>query len=64
MSTRSTISWIRMARLIDLGIPTIRLVLDATKPIVAEAVQPLPEEWHRAGVSLVDSNQMVCGPIV
>jgi nicotinamidase/pyrazinamidase len=50
--------------MIDFGIPTILLVLDATKPIVAEAVQPLLEEWHREGVRLVDTDQMVCGPIV
>jgi nicotinamidase/pyrazinamidase len=50
--------------MIDIGIPTILLVLDATKPIVAEAVEPLLKRWHREGVQLVNTDQMVCGPIV
>jgi nicotinamidase/pyrazinamidase len=50
--------------MIDIGIPTILLVLDATKPIVPEAVEPLLKAWHREGVRLVNTDEMVCGPIV
>jgi nicotinamidase/pyrazinamidase len=50
--------------MIDLGIPTILLVLDATKPIVPEAVEPLVKGWHREGVRIVTTDEMVCGPIV
>ncbi|HMI58856.1 MAG TPA: isochorismatase family protein [Gemmatimonadaceae bacterium] len=50
--------------MIDVGIPTILLVLDATKPIVPDAVQPLLTKWHKEGVMVVSTDQMVCGPIV
>lgn len=50
--------------MIDIGVPTILLVLDATKPIAPEAVQPLLDGWHKEGVSIVSTDQLVCGPIV
>lgn len=50
--------------MIDIGVPTILLVLDATKPIVPEAIEPLVKGWRREGVSLIDTDQLICGPIV
>lgn len=50
--------------MIDIGVPTILLVLDVTKPIAPEAVQPLLDGWHKEGVSIVSTDQLVCGPIV
>jgi nicotinamidase/pyrazinamidase len=50
--------------LIDLGIPTIHLVLDATKPIVADAVEPLLAKWKNQDVRIVTTDDVVCGRIV
>jgi hypothetical protein len=50
--------------LIDLGIPTIHLVLDATKPIVADAVEPLVAKWKGQDVRIVTTDDVVCGRIV
>jgi nicotinamidase-related amidase len=50
--------------LIDLGIPTIHLVLDATKPIVADAVEPLVAKWREQDVRIVTTGDVVCGRIV
>jgi nicotinamidase/pyrazinamidase len=50
--------------LIDLGIPTIYLVLDATKPIVADAVEPLVAKWKMQDVRIVTTDDVVCGRIV
>ncbi len=50
--------------MIDLGIPTILLVLDSTAAIVTDAVQPLVKGGHREGVRVVASDQIVCGSIV
>jgi nicotinamidase/pyrazinamidase len=50
--------------LIDLGIPTIHLVLDATKPIVPGAVDALVEGWKQQDVRIVTTDDVVCGRIV
>jgi len=50
--------------LIDVGIPTIHLVLDATKPIVAEAVDALVAGWQKQEVRIVTTDDVVCGRIV
>ena len=50
--------------LIDVGIPTIHLVLDATKPIVPEAVDALVAGWKRQDVRIVTTDDVVCGRIV
>jgi nicotinamidase/pyrazinamidase len=50
--------------MIDIGVPMILLVLDATKPIVPEAVEPLLKRWHQEGVSVVTTDKMVCGSIL
>lgn len=50
--------------LIDLGIPTIHLVLDATKPIVPEAVDALVSSWKKQDVRIVSTEDVVCGRIV
>ena len=50
--------------LIDFGIPTILLVLDATKPIVPESVETLLQGWQKEGVRVVSTDQIVCGSIV
>jgi nicotinamidase/pyrazinamidase len=50
--------------LIDVGIPTIHLVLDATKPIVPEAVDALVAKWKKQDVRIVTTDDVVCGRIV
>ena len=50
--------------LIDVGIPTIHLVLDATKPIVPEAVDALVAGWKQQDVRIVTTDDVVCGRIV
>ena len=50
--------------LIDVGIPTIHLVLDATKPIVPEAVDVLVAGWKQQDVRIVTTDDVVCGRIV
>ena len=54
---RSTVS-------IDVGIPTIHLVLDATKPIVPDAVDALVAKWKKQDVRIVTTDDVVCGRIV
>ena len=50
--------------LIDVGIPTIHLVLDATKPIVPGAVDALVARWMKQDVRIVTTDDVVCGRIV
>ena len=50
--------------LIDLGIPTIHLVLDATKPIVEADVAGLVAGWEKQDVRIVTTDDVVCGRIV
>jgi nicotinamidase/pyrazinamidase len=50
--------------LIDMGIPTIHLVLDATKPIVPGAVDALVAGWKKQDVRIVTTDDVVCGRIV
>jgi nicotinamidase/pyrazinamidase len=50
--------------LIDMGIPTIHLVLDATKPIVESAVDALVSGWRKQDVRIVSTDDVVCGRIV
>lgn len=50
--------------LIDVGIPTIHLVLDATKPIVESAVDALVGGWKKQDVRIVTTADVVCGRIV
>ena len=50
--------------MIDVGIPTIHLVLDATKPIVPEAVDALVAGWKQQDVRIVTTDDVVCGRIV
>ncbi len=50
--------------LIDVGIPTIHLVLDATKPIVESAVDALVAGWKKQEVRIVTTDDVVCGRIV
>lgn len=50
--------------LIDVGIPIIHLVLDATKPIVASAVDALVGGWVKQDVRIVTTDDVVCGRIV
>ncbi len=50
--------------LIDVGIPTIHLVLDAMKPIVREAVDALVAGWRQQDVRIVTTDDVVCGRIV
>jgi nicotinamidase-related amidase len=50
--------------MIEMGIPTIHLVLDATKPIVPEAVEPLVKRWKEQDVRIVSTDDVVCGRIV
>lgn len=50
--------------LIDLGIPTIHLVLDATKAIAADAVEPLVATWKKQDVRIATTDDVVCGRIV
>lgn len=50
--------------LIDAGIPTIHLVLDATKPIVEADVAGLVTGWKRQDVRIVTTDDVVCGRIV
>lgn len=50
--------------MIDIGIPTIHLVLDATKPIVPSAVDALVAGWKAQDVRVVTTDDVVCGRIV
>lgn len=50
--------------LIDVGIPTIHLVLDATKPIVEADVAGLVAGWKAQDVRIVSTDDVVCGRIV
>jgi nicotinamidase/pyrazinamidase len=50
--------------MIDVGIPTIHLVLDATKPIVVSAVDALVAGWKAQDVRIVTTDDVVCGRIV
>lgn len=50
--------------LINVGIPTIHLVLDATKPIVPDAVDALVAKWKKQDVRIVTTDDVVCGRIV
>ncbi|MEO6208635.1 MAG: isochorismatase family protein, partial [Gemmatimonadaceae bacterium] len=50
--------------LIDIGIPTIHLVLDATKPIVERAVEALVGGWVKEDVRIVSTHDVVAGRIV
>jgi nicotinamidase/pyrazinamidase len=50
--------------LIDVGIPTVHLVLDATKPIVPDAVDALVARWKKQDVRIVTTEDVVCGRIV
>ena len=50
--------------LIDVGIPTIYLVLDATKPIVEADVAKLVAGWKAQDVRIVSTDDVVCGRIV
>ena len=49
--------------MIDVGIPTIHLVLDATRPIVPEAVDALVSGWKKQDVRIVTTGDVVCGRI-
>jgi len=50
--------------MIDIGVPSIYLVLDATKPIVPEAVDALVAGWKKQDVRIVTTDDVVCGRIV
>jgi nicotinamidase/pyrazinamidase len=50
--------------LIELGIPTIHLVLDATTPIVPESVDSLVLRWKEQDVRIATTDDVVCGRIV
>jgi nicotinamidase/pyrazinamidase len=50
--------------LIDVGIPTIYLVLDATRPIVESSVEVLVAGWKKQDVRVVTTDDVVCGRIV
>jgi len=50
--------------MIEMGIPTIHLVLDATKPIMPEAVDALVAGWKQQDVRIVTTDDVVCGRIV
>jgi len=50
--------------LIDIGIPTIHLVLDATKPIVESSAEALVSGWKKQDVRIVTTDDVVCGRIV
>lgn len=50
--------------MINVGIPTIHLVLDATKPIVPSAVDALVAGWRTQDVRIVTTDDVVCGRIV
>ncbi|MEO8879695.1 MAG: isochorismatase family protein [Gemmatimonadaceae bacterium] len=50
--------------LIDIGIPSIALVLDATKPIVESAVEGLVGGWVKQDVRIVSADDVVSGRIV
>ncbi len=50
--------------LIDIGIPSIALVLDATKPIVERAVEALVGGWVKQDVRIVSTHDVVTGRIV
>jgi nicotinamidase/pyrazinamidase len=50
--------------LIDMGIPTIHLVLDATKAIVPGAVDALVAGWKQQDVRIVTTDDVACGRIV
>jgi len=50
--------------MIEMGIPTIHLVLDATKSIVPEAVDALVAGWKQQDVRIVTTDDVVCGRIV
>jgi nicotinamidase/pyrazinamidase len=50
--------------LIDVGIPTIHLVLDATKPIVEGDAAGLVAGWKKQDVRIVTTDDVVCGRIV
>lgn len=50
--------------MVEMGIPTIHLVLDATKPIVPEAVDALLARWKEQDVRIVTTDDVVCGRIV
>jgi len=50
--------------MIDIGVPSIYLVLDATKPIVPEAVDALVSGWKKQDVRILTTDDVVCGPIV
>ena len=50
--------------LIDVGVPTIHLVLDATKPIAPDAVDALVEKWKKQDVRIVTTDDVVCGRVV
>lgn len=50
--------------LIDVGIPTIHLVLDATRPIVESSVEALVAGWKKQDVRVVTTDDVVCGRIV
>lgn len=50
--------------LINVGIPTIHLVLDATRPIVESSVEALVAGWKKQDVRVVTTDDVVCGRIV
>jgi nicotinamidase/pyrazinamidase len=50
--------------LINVGIPAIHLVLDATKPIVEASVEALLGGWVKQDVRIVSTDDVVCGRIV
>jgi nicotinamidase/pyrazinamidase len=50
--------------LIDVGIPMIHLVLDATRPIVETDVAGLVAGWKKQDVRVVSTDDVVCGRIV
>ncbi|MBK5186767.1 MAG: cysteine hydrolase, partial [Gemmatimonadaceae bacterium] len=50
--------------LIDVGIPTIHLVLDATTPIVESAAAGLVRGWTVQDVRIVTTDDVVCGRIM
>lgn len=50
--------------MIAAGVPTIYLVLDATKPIVDASVAPLVDAWREQDVRIVTTDDVVCGRVV
>ena len=50
--------------MLEVGIPTIYLVLDATKPIVEASVAPLVDAWKEQDVRIVTTDDVVCGRVV